>query len=217
MSRTLEQPDDSPGWAGNPGYVVDFDLVPARVAAIFDGRAVAESDRARVMYELGHAPVYYFPPEDLADDLFQATDHRTFCPYKGVASYWSLRVGERAAENVVWSYERPYPQLAEIKGYLGFYWGRMDRWTEDGAAVAGPREIPGRIDTTTQLKALFPELVREWHPTRNPGVSPYEFAADSNTEVWWQDGDGQEWRARIKDRVLGLTSLRGDGDATPYG
>ena len=56
-----------------------------------------------------------------------------------------------------------------------------------------------------------------FHPTRNPGVAPYEFAAYSNTEVWWQDAAGREWRARIKDRVLSVTTLRGDGDATPYG
>jgi len=213
----MDQPVESPGWAGNPNYVVDFDPVPARVAASFNGETVAESDRARVMFELGHAPFYYLPFDDLRAELFTPTNHHTFCPYKGVASYWSLTVGDRAAENVVWRYENPYPQLPQLEGYVGFYWGRMDRWTEDGETVEGPREIPGRIDTTNQLKALYPELAREWHTTRNPGISPYEFAADSNTEVWWQDAEGREWRARIKDRVLSLTTLRGDGDATPYG
>ncbi len=213
----MEQPAESPGWAGNPHYVVDFDPVPACVAVGFNGATVAESDRARVMFELGHAPVYYLPRDDLAADRFTRTDHHSFCPYKGVASYWSLTVGDRTAENVIWCYEDPYPQLPELADYVGFYWGRMGSWTEDGEVVAGPREIPGRIDTTNQLKALYPGLAREWHPSRNPGTAPYEFAADSNTQVWWQDADGREWQARIKDRVLSLTTLRSDGDATPYG
>jgi len=213
----MEQPAESPGWAGNPNYVVDFDPVPARVAVGFNGETVAESDRARVMFELGHAPVYYLPRDDLAADRFTRTDHHSFCPYKGVASYWSLTVGDQTADNVVWCYENPYPQLPELGAYAGFYWGRMGSWTEAGEPVAGPREIPGRIDTTNQMKALLPALAREWHPSRNPGTSPYEFAADSNTEIWWQAADGREWRQRIKDRVLSLTTLRGDGDATPYG
>ncbi len=213
----MQQPEDSPGWAGNPNYVVYFDRIPAKVAAIFNGETVAESDEAHVMLELGHAPVYYFPRASLNQRLFEPSDHDSFCPYKGVASYWSLKVGDRGSENAVWSYENPYPQLGQIKDFIGFYWGRMDRWTEDGETVAGPREIPGRIDTTLQLKAQFSALARQWHPSRNSGIKPYEFPADSDTVVWWQDEGGREWQEPIRTRVLALTRLRGDGDATPYG
>ena len=125
-------------------------------------------------------------------------------------------VGERAADDVIWSYEDPYPELAQIRDYMAFYWGRMDEWSEDGRPVAGPREIPGRVDTTNQLKALYPQLAREWHPSRNGGISPYEFPAHSNAEVWWRGSDGREWRERIKDRVLAADRLPADGDATPY-
>ena len=217
MTQVLQQPETSPGWAGNPKYIIDFDLVPARVAVKFNGLVVAESDRTRVLYELGHAPAYYLPLTDLWDELFIPSDHKTFCPYKGLASYFHLKVGDKSNENVVWHYENPYPQIAGLKGYAGFYWGRMDQWLEDGEPVTGPREIPGRINTTNQLSALFPDISREWHPTRNPGLLPYEFSPDSNEEVWWQDESGQEWRERIKDRVLAATTLRADGDATPWG
>jgi uncharacterized protein (DUF427 family) len=217
MSKTIEQPATSPGWPKNPDYVIDFDPVPARVAAWVGDTDIAESDHARVMFELGHAPMYYMPQDDLRMDLFSKTDHKTFCPYKGIASYWSVTVGGKTVENAVWSYLDPYPQMAALKGHMGFYWGRMDRWTEDGETVSGPREIPGRIDTTNQFKALFPGLVKEWHPTRNKSIGPYEFAAESNTQVWWQDAGGREWQERIKDRVLKATTARADGDATPYG
>ena len=207
----------SPGWSRNPGYVVDFDPLPARVQVELGGQTVAESAHARVMFELGHAPVYYFPREALSMHLLERSKHHTFCPYKGEASYWNVRAAERIVENAVWSYLDPYAELASIMGYMGFYWGRMDAWYEDGRRVNGPREIPGRIDTTTQLKALYPELAREWHPTRNAGIKPYEFPPQSNVEVWWQDASGREWRERIRDRVLAADRCRADGDATPYG
>ncbi len=70
---------------------------------------------------------------------------------------------------------------------------------------------------STAAPTTFPALVKEWHPTRNKGIGPYEFAADSNQPVWWQDASGREWQERIKDRVLKATTLRANGDAHPYG
>lgn len=207
---------DPVGWELNPDYQIEFDPVPARVRAIFGGATIADSRGARVMYELGHAPVYYLPRADVDMARLEPTDRDTYCPYKGHASYWTVRVGEAVAENAIWAYLEPYPQLAALKDYFGFYWGRMDAWYEDDAEVKGPREIPGRIDTTTQLKRLFPALAAEWHPTRNPGIKPYEFPAYSSAVVWWQDASGREWQERIRDRVLAATTLRGDGDAHPY-
>ena len=208
---------DPNGWLRNPGYSIDFDPLPARVQVMIGGETLADSTGARIMYELGHAPVYYLPRGDINATLLEPTDRDTYCPYKGHASYWTVRVGGRAEENAVWSYETPHAELAHIAGYMGFYWGRMDVWLEQGVEVAGPREIPGRIDTTGQLKACFPQLAEQWHPTKNAGIKPYEFAPYSNELVWWRDASGREWQARIKDRVLEATVMRADGDATPYG
>ena len=210
------QPPESAGWANNPHYVVDFDRIPAKVATEVNGQVIAESENLHCMYELGHAPAYYFPIADLKMEFLEKTEHETFCPYKGVASYWTIKVGDKVLENAIWTYDNPYPQQAHIKGFAGFYWGKMDRWTEDGEAVPGPREIPGRVDTTNQLKACFPQLNKEWDKEKN-GCSPYEFSSESNQSVWWKDESGRSWQERIKDRVLKLTTLRGDGDATPYG
>ena len=208
---------DTNGWHLNADYVIDFDLVPAEVRVEFGDETIALSSQARVMYELGHAPIYYFPYSDVDLTFLELTDHSTYCPYKGHASYWSVYTKVRSKDNVVWCYEKPHQEVARISDHMGFYWGLMDNWFEDGILVEGPREIPGRIDTTNQLKALFPELAAQWHPTRNPGIKPYEFSAESNELVWWKDNAGCEWQARIKDRVLKLTKLRTDGDATPYG
>lgn len=115
-------------WPQNPEYIIDFETVPARVRPILNGETIADSKRAKVMWELGHAPVYYFPRDDVRM-TFTRTHHRTHCPYKGDATYWSLRAGDRCAENAVWSYEGPYAEMVAIKGYLGFHWDRLDAWT----------------------------------------------------------------------------------------
>ncbi|MFZ0109827.1 MAG: DUF427 domain-containing protein, partial [Pseudolabrys sp.] len=57
-------------------------------------------------------------------------DHRTHCPYKGDASYFSIDADGRSAENAVWSYEQPYPAMAQIKDYLAFYPSRVDKIEE---------------------------------------------------------------------------------------
>ena len=208
---------DPHGWSLNPGYQVDFDRVPARVRVTFAGTNIGDTRGARVMYELGHTPVYYLPRDDVDMNYLLPTTLDTYCPYKGHASYWSMRVGDSTLDNAIWTYLTPHAELAALEGFLGFYWGKMEAWFEDEVAVSGPREIPGRIDTSNQLKRLFPELAAQWHPTRNPGISPYEFSACSDAVVWWRDASGHEWQERIRERALAATTLRADGDAHPYG
>ena len=127
------------GWINNPGYEIFFDAIPAEVRVEFGGATVGRSKGARVMYELGHAPMYYLPLEDLDMDLLEATDHDTYCPYKGHASYWSINAGGRSVKKAVWTYADPHEEMAALKGYAGFYWGRMDGWYEDGQKITGPR------------------------------------------------------------------------------
>ena len=213
---TDTKPTDPNGWLLNPGYEIEFDLIPARVRVEFGGTEIAESDGAMVMYELGHVPIYYLPRAGLDMACFQATDRETYCPYKGHANYWTVSVGGAVAENAIWSYLKPHAELSQLKGFFGFYWGKMDAWYEDDIKVSGPREIPGRIDTTNQLKRLFPELAAEWHPSRNAGIKPYEFPPFSSAVVWWQDANGRQWQQRIRDRVLAATTMKADGDAHPY-
>jgi len=94
---------------------------PGRVRVLFHGRTVVDSRRALSLREAGRAPVLYLPREDADAGLLERTSHRTRCPYKGEAAYFSLRVGDEVAENAVWSYEQPIPQAAAIAGHLAFY------------------------------------------------------------------------------------------------
>ncbi|HEX5767322.1 MAG TPA: DUF427 domain-containing protein, partial [Burkholderiales bacterium] len=86
-----------------------------------NGVRIADSARALVLHETRLAPAYYFPVEDVRMDLLARTEHKTHCPFKGNASYWSVKVGDKVAENVAWAYEEPYREAEAIRGYLSFY------------------------------------------------------------------------------------------------
>ena len=133
---------------GAPGdHVLYFEDSPRRVRVVLDGETVADSRRVKLMHETRHLPVYYFPEEDVRMDLLEATDHTTTCPFKGEASYWSVRVGENVAENAVWSYPEPIESAPPIAGYLAFYWRKMDRWYEEDEEVfVHPRDPYHRVD-----------------------------------------------------------------------
>ncbi len=107
-------------------HTLYFEDSPKRVRAIFNGETVADSRRVKLMHETGHLPVYYFPEEDIREDLLERTNHTTHCPFKGDASYRSVRVGDRVAENAVWNYPEPEEHFAPLAGYAAFYANKMD-------------------------------------------------------------------------------------------
>ncbi len=113
-----------------PDHPITITANPRRIRVSFGGRVVAETTRALTLKEASYPAVQYVPREDAEMSLFARTDHGTHCPYKGDASYYSLKVDGRTAENAVWSYEEPYPAMAEIKGYLAFYPNRVDKIEE---------------------------------------------------------------------------------------
>jgi uncharacterized protein (DUF427 family) len=201
-ARTLNQLPP-PAWQKNTGYVIDLEPLPFRVRAEVDGATVLDSNHVLVMYELGHAPVYYVPSDDLSQALLTESDHSTYCPYKGDASYWSLTVDGRLVENVVWAYLDPYPEMASLVELRGIYWDRMDAWFHDGTQASEPLEIPGRINEHNNFAACHPALAKEWHRERNDGIRPYEFSPDDVSPLWWVNADGEEWQASIMDRVQG--------------
>src|SRR5215813_2695911 len=83
-------------------------LVPSerRVRVVAGEATVADSTGTLLLLETGHRPVYYFPRDDVRMDVLSPTNHRTTCPYKGDASYFSLKVDGHTVENAVWSYEQ---------------------------------------------------------------------------------------------------------------
>lgn len=103
---------------------------PKRVRVVFNGSVIADTTRALTLHEASLPPVHYIPREDATMDVFTRTAHATYCPYKGDAAYFTLQVNGRTSENAAWTYEAPYPAVAEIKGRLAFYPRRVDRIEE---------------------------------------------------------------------------------------
>lgn len=109
-----------------PDHPITIQQYERRVRVHFNGRIVAESGHALLMREENYRPVFYIPRADADASLLERTTRSTYCPYKGDASYFSIRAGGRVSENAVWTYERPYSAVAAIKDCLAFYPDRVD-------------------------------------------------------------------------------------------
>jgi uncharacterized protein (DUF427 family) len=115
----------APGFKKYPGHHITTKPAQARVRVTFKGEVIADTTDAVALEEaMGTgkstvAPVvYYIPRKDVRMDRLARSSHRTHCPFKGDASYFSLVDGP---ENVVWSYESPYDEMLAIKERVAFY------------------------------------------------------------------------------------------------
>lgn len=104
-----------------------------RVRVAFGGHAVADTTRALTLFEATYAGVCYVPREDVDMALLERSHHTTTCPFKGLASYYSIVAGGKRAEHAVWTYEDPKPVAAAIKGHLAFDLSEVEV-TEEAAA-----------------------------------------------------------------------------------
>lgn len=111
-----------------------------RIKIVLNGVEIADTDRAWRVLETSHAPVYYIPPEDLRAEYMTRERRPSFCEWKGMARYLSVRVGDRSAECAGWYYPDPTPAFEPIRHHVAFYAGPFDRCTVDGEVV---RPQPG--------------------------------------------------------------------------
>jgi uncharacterized protein (DUF427 family) len=109
-----------------PDHPIAISRNSRRVRVRFAGRTIADSTRALTLKEAHYPPVHYIPRADTDMSALTRTQHHTHCPYKGEASYFTIAADGCTAENAVWSYEQPFPAVAEIKEYLAFYPNRVD-------------------------------------------------------------------------------------------
>lgn len=130
-----------------PNNKILFTPFPRRVRAVYAGELVLDTQAGMLLHETGLMPALYVPVADVRTELLAKTDHSTHCPYKGDASYWSMTVGDRTAENAVWGYEQPLESVNFIEGYLALYWDRVDQWFDEDEEVFGHLRDPyHRID-----------------------------------------------------------------------
>lgn len=103
-------------------------IAPAehRVLITHGDQVIADTRRALALKEASYPVVHYIPREDVDMRLLSRTAESTHCPYKGDAAYYSIEAGDRTAANAIWTYETPFPAVAEIAGHLAFYPNRVD-------------------------------------------------------------------------------------------
>ena len=130
-----------------PAHKLLMQEFPRRVRARLGGETVFDTVRARLLHETGLLPQVYVPQEDIRADLLRPTDHHTYCPFKGTASYWSVTAGGQVAENAIWAYPDPNSESRWLQGYAGFYWDAMDEWYDEDERVEGHLRDPyHRVD-----------------------------------------------------------------------
>ena len=91
------------------------------------GTLIADTSRAWRVLETSHPPVYYIPPTSIAQQHVEPSERRSYCEWKGLASYVHLRVGDRYVANIGWFYPDPTPAFSAIRDHIAFYAGPMDR------------------------------------------------------------------------------------------
>ncbi len=111
--------------------------VAAPIRIVFGGSTVADTRAAFRVLETSHPPVYYLPRDAFADGVLEPASGTSFCEWKGLARYWSLRHGGRFAERVAWSYPEPTADFLALRDHLAVYAGPMD-----GCFVADERVTP---------------------------------------------------------------------------
>jgi uncharacterized protein (DUF427 family) len=103
--------------ADHPISIVPY---PGRLRVRWNGKTVADTTDALLLHEASYPGVRYLPRNDVDMTLLTKSPHRTRCPYKGEANYFSLSADGQTTENAIWSYETPLPVAGQIAGYVAF-------------------------------------------------------------------------------------------------
>ncbi len=118
MARTVLQP--------GPQHPITVEPAPGRVTVQVAGTPVADTSSALALQEANYPVVYYVPLADVRSEVLKPSDHTTYCPYKGDASYYSLAAPNGEVADAVWYYAEPYAAVAEIAGHVAFYADKVD-------------------------------------------------------------------------------------------
>lgn len=119
-------PDNRLHLEPGPDHPITVEPAAEHVTVRVGPVVVAETDRALQLHEASYPPVYYVPVDDVRPGVLRPNDARTYCPYKGEASYYDLVPADgRELAGAVWYYPTPYPAVAAIAGYVAFYPDRV--------------------------------------------------------------------------------------------
>jgi uncharacterized protein (DUF427 family) len=197
-----------------------LELSPRRVRVTFGGETIADSVHVLLLLEHRHLPVFYFPLKDVRAGTLERTEHTTESDLKGVATYWTVRAGDRATENAAWSYDAPPADGPDLKGHVAFYWNEMDAWyEEEERAFAHARDPYKLIDTrqsarhvriehagVTVAETRRPQLifetglpVRYYLPTEDVRMDLLE-PSETKSQCAYK-GEASYWSLRVGEQI----------------
>ena len=109
-----------------PDHPITVGKNPDRVVVRLGDQLIADTRDALSLQEASYPAVQYIPRKDVDFTVLERTDHGTYCPYKGDASYYSVLPAAADGVNAVWTYEQPYDEMLAIKDLLAFYPDKVD-------------------------------------------------------------------------------------------
>lgn len=178
---------------------------PRRVRAEVGSRTVLDTVDGALLHESNLLPALYVPVADVDPDVLVRTDHTTHCPFKGDASYWSIRIGDRTLDNVVWAYERPLADVAWLRDRRAFYFDRLDRWFDEDEEIFGHLRDPfHRVD------------VRESQRLVRVRVGETLVAESTSAKVLSEAGLPNRWYLPRRDVRLDLLGHSSTTSHCPY-
>ncbi len=154
MDAFYEEDERITGHAADPYHRIDIRQASRQVTVRYQDRVVADSTRALVLYESGFAPRWYVPRADVDGSALTPAQGQTFCPYKGLASYYDIAGARRAA----WSYQDAWPEVRRVSGLVSFEPDKVEVYL-DGTRLRlepGQTVIPHGIDRDLTLDEVAP-------------------------------------------------------------
>jgi uncharacterized protein (DUF427 family) len=118
--------DPKPKKIPGPDHPITIEPNSAHIVVSLGGQVIADTRNSLTLKEASYPGVHYIPRADVNMALLSRTDHASYCPFKGDASYFSIPSGGDRSVNAVWTYEAPYEAVAAIKDYVAFYPDRVD-------------------------------------------------------------------------------------------
>lgn len=145
LDEWLEEDEQAVKHPRDPYHRVDVRASSRQVSVSLEGEPLAESSATKLLFETGLPPRFYLPADDVRRDVLEPADRRSACAYKGEASYWSVRVGERLEPDLAWTYREPLHDAEPVRDMIAFFNERVDldvdgeRWERPVTGWSRPR------------------------------------------------------------------------------
>lgn len=106
-----------------------------RIQIVLNGVTIADTRRAKRVLETSHPPVYYIPITDVKMEYFAPSQHRTYCEFKGAASYYTISVDGVSVRDGAWTYRNPESGYESLRDHVAVYPQRMEACFVDDERV----------------------------------------------------------------------------------